>query len=679
MQLAPWGRPPTPPLPKWWRQNFADHLLPESIRAVNPTIRTVGELSSFWTNRDTLLSDVALQSLANCVGPAVPPSDYVVIPSSVDRNALAQYPLRTRTRNALGSAGLFTGTGALTVGTLLGTRRFGRIALIDLMCVVEAALDTQTQLQPAEPTRATTHTALQPDTPPIRSTAAVRLLAPLFAAIRDFRGARTVGDALQHDLPGIVDTMRMKASLDELPIDELTGNESLSREVLSRVHTVIESLHPSRRRIIEYRIVRPKGKTLEDLGIELGVTRERVRQIHTSINQKLDDTVRSRMSIIADLLRANIDSITTPATLLQMVQNIFPDSVQMSLSVAVSRQLLTSELGYDCVDGMCIDQDARNIVEALRSKAPEVADDVGLIDIDALTAEWSDVWKSHQTELLRFAQFHRIGKRWALRDTDRANVKAAVLEIGRPATKFEIGQICQMSPSQVGPHLSIIRSVARADKERWGLRAWVSDEYDGIAQEIMQRIRKDGGVTLVQDLLNDIPRRFGVKETSVNAYLKTPRFLCRDGYVSIASDPRLRLRDLEDVIDGRTHDGHPYWTFTVENRHFYGYSIAPFPPELARQLGCEPDGSIVAEVAAPITARAVSINWPLDSINGANLGRISEALTLLGATAGERVHLVLAGSGRVMFQRSVASQTAGEAREPVADEYLRRIKDRQRF
>ena len=679
MQLAPWGCPPTPPLPKWWRQNFADRLLPESIRAVNPTIRTVGELSSFWTNRDTLLSDVALQSLSDCVGPAVPPSDFVVIPSGFDRNALVQYPLRTRTRNALGSAGLFTGTGALTVGTLLGTRRFGRMALIELMCVVEAALDTQTPLQLGALTRATTHPTLQPDTPPTRSTAAVRLLARLFAAIRDFRGARTVGDALRHDLPGIVDTMHMKASLDELPIDELAGNESLSREVLSRVHTVIESLHPSRRPIIEYRIVRPKGKTLADLGVELGVTNERVRQIQTSINQKLRAAVRSRMFIIADLLRANIDSITTPDTLRRVAQNTFPNDPQMSLSVTVARHFLTSELGYNCVDGICVDQDARSIIDALRTKAPQVADDAGLIDIDALTAELPDVWNSHLSQLLQLAQFHQIGKQWALRDTGKARVKAAILEIGRPATKSEIGQICQMSPSQIGAHLSVIRSVARADKERWGLRDWISDEYDGIVQEIMQRIRKDGGVTPVEDLLDDIPRRFGVKESSVYAYLNTPRFVRRDGCVSIASDPRLRLRDLEDVIDGRTHDGHPYWTFTVEDRHFDGYSISPFPPELARQLGCEPDGSIMAEVAAPITARAVSVNWPLHSTTGANLGRISEALTLLGATAGERVHLVLAGSGRVMFQRSVASQTAGEAREPVADEYLRRIKDRQRF
>ena len=53
----------------------------------------------------------------------------------------------------------------------------------------------------------------------------------------------------------------------------------------------------------------------------------------------------------------------------------------------------------------------------------------------------------------------------------------------------------------------------------------------------------------------ELPERFGVSESSVRSYSRTPFFAVDDGYVSISSDPLRSLRNLEDVISGRTGDG----------------------------------------------------------------------------------------------------------------------------
>ena len=175
--------------------------------------------------------------------------------------------------------------------------------------------------------------------------------------------------------------------------------------------------------------------------------------------------------------------------------------------------------------------------------------------------------------------FHGI---LALRDTTKARVKAALMSIGRSATRDEIASVCGFEDSQtVGATLSNIPSVARADKERWGLREWIDDEYDGIIGEILQRIEEDGGTTTTERLLTELPSKFNVSPASVRAYMQTPRFEIRDGSVSLASTSRIQLRDLDDVIHGRDDSGAPYWTFVVESRYFEGYSVVGVPPEFA--------------------------------------------------------------------------------------------------
>ena len=80
MRLAPWGSPPAPLLPKWHRVEFPNHPLPDALRTLNPSVRTVGEIDTFWSHTRTPVAPPILRSLAKLVQ-ALPPPDYVVIPS----------------------------------------------------------------------------------------------------------------------------------------------------------------------------------------------------------------------------------------------------------------------------------------------------------------------------------------------------------------------------------------------------------------------------------------------------------------------------------------------------------------------------------------------------------------------------------------------------------------------
>ena len=320
---------------------------------------------------------------------------------------------------------------------------------------------------------------------------------------------------------------------------------------------------------------------------------------------------------------------------------------------------------------------ALRVVTALRTAAEELADDVGLLEARALRSHLpTQDWHRFFGRLIVQAGLHQVRGLVALRDSRKARVKAAVLEIGRSATKEEIADRVGMTTGQVGAHLSVIPSVARADKDRWGLLEWIDDVYEGITAEIVQRINEDGGATRLERLLEELPRLFGVSETSVRVYARTPYFAIYNGYVSVATEPKIALRNLDDVVDGRTEEGVPYWTFAVESRYFDGYSITPFPPELARELGCEPNGYISAEVEYPPGASAVSVSWPLASSTGASVGRVGDALRRLDVKTGDRVRLLMAGPQRVQLRPSPAH--ASRTGQPAAPaDILERLKNRR--
>ena len=113
--------------------------------------------------------------------------------------------------------------------------------------------------------------------------------------------------------------------------------------------------------------------------------------------------------------------------------------------------------------------------------------------------------------------------------------------------------------------------------------------------------------------------------------MQTPKFVIRDGCISMANVSSLPLRHLDDVIDGRDGNGAPYSRFTVEARFFDGYSVAGIPPEFAKALGCKPDeGKSVRIANLPRLPRSVNTmatcvddrsiardTWPIHSGNSA--------------------------------------------------------------
>ena len=678
VQLAPWGSPPTPLLPRWYRETLSELPLPDEVRKANSAVATVGQLDTFWEKAQSSVDHASLRSsLVRLVGSPRPPRDYVVIPAGIDHLELARYPLRVRTANVLRIEGLLEGHSSLSVGELLSLKNFGILSLLDLMCVAELALTGQVpQFVTPRPSRIDSE---DPEWGTSAWSGAIGLFEALLAAASEFHGASTVGDALRLDLSGLAATIGIAPALDSLSIRYLT-NRRIARTVSDQLASLLTSMSSTQKLILERRLFVSGPHTLQELAEQIGVTRERVRQIELRVLGAVEETVGSEISIITALLREQLGPVIAAAEFERSIADVFNYGSLTEPAINLASRILKSRLSYKCVDGVCLDEAATDIVATLRDAASEVADDVGLIDEEALRDNLPGTeWKGFASQLIERCEFHQIGCRLALRDTAKARVKAALLKIGRASTNEEIAAMSELDPDLVRSHLSVIPTVVRADKTRWGLADWIDDVYEGITAEIIQRINEDGGATPLGRLIEELPRLFGVSKSSVLTYVGTPQFTLCAGYVSLADDSSITLREIDDVIDGRDARGNPYWTFVADNRHFAGYSLVGFPPELARELGCKPNGKKLTHVTHPEGCGELSVIWRLASATGASLGYLADPLQRLGISSGDRVRLVIKGPGVVELRRKSTTTSAAESSYKSVNSFLERMKNRRRM
>ena len=470
--------------------------------------------------------------------------------------------------------------------------------------------------------------------------------------------------------------MGIAGTIGAVRIDHFTkGTPGLVSATLSLLTRTLEVASETERTIIEHRLLRTPPATLEVVGSQVGVTRERIRQVQARIERKIRAALGRGLRIIAATLKEPLGHVVSQSELEDPIEQLLP--ADKSLATRILRKALLNEIGFTLDNGVYLDERAMEQLERICASIRRFADDVGLVDEQRLvTSLPSEEWKQWWPWVRERCGLHDLFGSLGIRDSGKARTKAALISIGRPATREEIARMCGFGENKAGSHLSVIPSVVKADKDRWGLRDWVDDEYDGIVGEIIQRIEEDGGATTIERLLTELPGKFGVNPMSVRAYMQTPKFVIRDGWISLANTSSIQLRDLDDVIDGRDHDGAPYWTFAVEDRFFDGYSATGVPPEFAKALGCAPDAGERVRIDNLPDCAELSIRWPLASTTGASLGYLAAPLAHLCLEPGQRARVTI--KGPCLVELSADDGNPEESRTSEADAILERMMQRRR-
>lgn len=520
------------------------------------------------------------------------------------------------------------------------------------------------------------HSAVQPSFSRL-----TEVLLPALATARDFIGCHTVADAFSS--PGWLDVLTQTSTLDELKalrLEDLPVSTGPLARLMSALASVTLEVRPRDfETYVSYRV--DKSMTLSALGEQRGLSRERVRQIDAQVGNMLEKRAGEHALTIARVMESELLPVFRAEALRSRLDSVLMEAArsrgQTESVVTLAHHLVRSRMKLAVSGQFVLTEEGQSIVRDLSCNLPSVTDDVGLVDLDALLREHAPVALPLLPDLAIVLKLVPLNDRFAVRHTLRARAKAALLEIGRPASKAEIADVAGMNVRALGSTLSGVESIVRADRENWGLTTWVDDVYEGIPTEIARRIQEHGGSVALSVLLEELPRRFGVTASSVRAYVSSKQFRLSGGMVTIAGEHDLSYRAVSDVAS-RNVDGELCWTFTVTDKHLEGYSITGFPVELARELGCGPNGSCAVPVSDGPEGAAVSVIWRLTTLSGnAEIGRARETLARLGASAGDAMRLVLQLDRSVRFERGAASEFVPPS--PVTgQELLERLKRRRR-
>ncbi len=734
--VSAWGTAPTPLAPRACRESHGDRRAAHDLRSAagEPDLSLRDLDTGFWEKAPWQVAPKsAFRSLRLQLASLPRPRNAVAVPEGAEIGRLLALPLGVRTTNVLKRlVGTEHGPGetlrtSLTAADVLDQRGAGVMVLLELLAVVEAAeglLETPARNRCGDTSSSGDRTghelvdagtdesltsrvnssldmllevvraARLPDSLeeslsaartieqrlaqalPDRRIEALQPMVNLLALAREFHGARTVADALGLDLSSLATRTGLRGDLHAVRIETL-----LPADATSHTHALLTGLDSllvdDRQRIIlERRTCRRQPATLRALGRGLGITRERVRQIERKLNRSIEASIGPCLQVVAGAAAHLVDPIAPPEEVDRQLEVLFDE--QRHWAVPLACRMLRKRLAYKVEGRLDLNEEAREAVSALRSWAASHADDAGLLVEEEMKAALPDSsWIRHWDLLVEACKLHSIDGLLGLRSSQKARVKAAVLNIGRLATAQEIAARCGLTRQKTAAALSNLPSVDRADRERWGLTEWIEDVYEGVANEILQRIDENGGSVQVDHVIKELHRLFDTPEATVRAYLGTPQFEVADGWVRRANTAAIRLRALDDVIDGRDDRGRAWWGFRMEARYLEGYSVANVPPELARALGCTPNGGTELDLAAPSGCRPLSLRWRLTSLGGASIGHVRKPLEILGVRDGETVHLILRDDGAVELASEPEAGARVAARTP--GEILRRIKQRRRI
>ena len=391
-------------------------------------------------------------------------------------------------------------------------------------------------------------------------------------------------------------------------------------------------------------------KTLQAIAEERNVTRERVRQIQFRAESILRKSCATVIEMLISRLQQLCGEVCSEEDFETAMIELFPWGNQPEENVL--RDLVRRSANYRTVNGVVLSRQAHKRIQEFRSAAHEHKDKVGLIDESIFREIDGKIWNNKSRGMLMQAcNFYAMpGDLISLRNSNVSKLKAAVKGC-QPATKQQIADYSGLSLTFVERDLWSVPGVCKKTHKLWALEESVDRPYKGVVEEIKHRIHQDYGSTRVSRIMKELPELYDVSEISVSAFLHTPQFKIDNGWVSIRKAEDLKLKPLQDTVDGFESDGSPYWKFKVVARYLRGYTATGFCAEMANHLGCEPNEAINVPVRYPDGCRDVSVAWRLASTNGVQVGYLMHAIKKLGAQAGDELRLVVR-AGQVEFHKS---------------------------
>ena len=310
--------------------------------------------------------------------------------------------------------------------------------------------------------------------------------------------------------------------------------ERIFNRALAEIDEAIGVNDPRRAAIVEGRIA--GGKTLEELGNDFGVSRERVRQLESA----LIDDLRGGGPACA-LIHSAIASRFGPCAPIDTVIEALPllgerpDTVSSPLLDLLPVVVEGGGPSWRVDGGWLVvgDIDDR-IAEAIATNA----DDYGVVDPSTAAGDVG-LTVGVLSARLRATSNYEIRESVILTKVGSIPDRAAaeLVLAGEPLTTVELAELIpDRSRRSIANALSTSELTRRCAVDTWSLAEWGREEWTSIVDFMKRRIAEsESGAVSLERLVVEA-EQFGVKGGSVNAYAATPEFTVEDGMVRLTEN-----------------------------------------------------------------------------------------------------------------------------------------------
>lgn len=298
---------------------------------------------------------------------------------------------------------------------------------------------------------------------------------------------------------------------------------------------------------------------------------------------------------------------------------------------------------YQIKDGWCVVPNMEAAQDATLEHLQELADAHGLVRLsDVMLLKGIEPERLPEVTLSWLLHCgYPLVDGWVLtRVQNIGDYAASVLAIeGTPLSAQEIVDrfVVERARSSLSNTLTNDDRFERVDRDKWALKEWGLDAYDGVRSVIRAELAKHGGQVSLAELIESITNRYTVTANSVTAYASMKPFETRGGVVQFSTGTHEPRKTPERTR--RLFRRPEAWVFriTISSDHLRGSGF-PAPVGLASVCGLVPGGS----AHLPCRLDDQFFGW---IGNQPQLGSIRRFLLEDDIAAGREVFLVFWDSG----------------------------------
>jgi len=644
--IQPWGRAPTPLVPNSVITEFGFLDAPQSIKNILGENTTLAELdNTLWDSID-FVNKECLAEIVDILKPCFNNIKHLQVYSGGQMvHEIDRLPFSTRTKNAVSAHTDKFLEPQLSFSDLLSISSFGVRSAIEFACVIEAATAVPGLMQDGSKAKHLMNEDLTQFSE----------INSLFQMVSAWALGEHKLELLAGALPAPLqewpeEIKNIWSDLGSIKTKKLAGDLVKHYSVPYLVSHELDKMDKRLLDIANERIFAVEhAATLEELGGKLNITRERVRQLELKTLSKLQrfrnneflpvlrraESLRDRLGSAVEICHSSIED-----ALCWVVEDFNEDIVERPFAKALLFWLAGPYQAYE--NWLLTDKELPKLTVAALL---DCRDEHGLIAHETafeimnnlgVKSEYHDTWVKYLKKFLSFEKgliyFH---------GSILEKAKSLLEYFARPMTVEEMLEFIDSdNVRSVRQRLINDSRFWRINKQNEFVLAGSDgyDEYTGITDEIIQELEMCGGQASITHLIEKLSRIYGVKESSVVAYLSTPMFTKDENGI-------VRIRDVENGINVPTNieknaacyladDGTWCWRVKIDKDMMRG-SGRLVPNAFAQQLGCDIDNKI--EVLTEFGV--ITVSWSLTSTTGASIGSLRQILQNYDVVLGDYIFI----------------------------------------